>query len=63
MEPYQVRPTMERGEECALQGPMRGNGRRGKFRWQQAATLGLYGRKGLLIHHALRIWGEEEKTV
>jgi hypothetical protein len=62
MELYQVRPATERGEECALRGPMRGNGRRNEFQWQQAATLGLYGHKELLIHHALRIWGEEENT-
>jgi hypothetical protein len=62
MEPYQVRPATERGEECALRVPMRGNGRLDEFQWQQVATLGLHGRKELLIHRALQIWGEQEKT-
>jgi hypothetical protein len=62
IEPYQVRIATERGDECALRGSMTGNGRRDEFRWKQAATLGLYGRKGVLIDRALRIWGEEGKT-
>jgi hypothetical protein len=44
----------------ALQGPTRGNGRRGGFRWKQGATSGLHGRKRLPIHHVLSIWGKEE---
>jgi hypothetical protein len=54
---------MERGEKRALQGPTRGNGCRGGFRWKQGATSGLYSRKGLPIHRALPIWGKEEETL
>jgi hypothetical protein len=63
MEPYQVHLATEHGEECALRGPMRGNWRRDGFWWKQGVTSGLYGRKGLQIHRALPIWGEEEDTL
>jgi hypothetical protein len=63
MEPYQVRLATERGEECALRGPMRGNGCLDGFRWKQGVTSGLYGHKGLQIHRALPIWVVEEETL
>ena len=42
---------------------MRGNGRRDEFRWKRTVKLGLYSRKGLLIHRALPIWGGEGETL
>jgi hypothetical protein len=42
---------------------MRGKWCRDDLWWKQGVTLRLYGRKGLPIHRAQPIWGEEEETM
>jgi hypothetical protein len=41
----------------------RGTRRLDELWWNYGVTLRLYGRKGLLIHHAQLIWGEVEEAV